>query len=59
MSEPLNITVCVPVLMISVMVRIIITGFEDFGTGSGFWFLFRFTVLKSWTNFRFFDEFFF
>ena len=38
--------------MISVMVRIIITGFEDFG--SGFWFLFRFTVLKNLTNFRFF-----
>ena len=42
-----------PVLMILVMVQIIITGFEDFGSGSNFWF-FQFTVLKNWTNFRFF-----
>jgi len=35
------------------MARIIITGCENFGSGYGFWFLFRFTVLKNWTNFRF------
>jgi len=29
-------------------------GFEDFGSSSGFQFLFRFTVLKNWKNFRFF-----
>jgi len=52
MSEPFNngshSGFWLPVLMISVIVRIIITGFEDFGSGYGFWFLFRFTVLKNW-----------
>ena len=37
--------------MILVIVRIIITGFEDFGSGSGFCFLFRFTVLKKLNKF--------
>ena len=57
MSEPLNnglrSSFWLPVLMISVMVWIIMTGFEDFSSGYGFWFLFRFTVLKNWTNFGF------
>jgi len=60
MSEPLNnssrSSFWLPVLIISVMVQIIITGFENFGLGYGFWFLFWFTVLKNWTNFRFFCE---
>jgi len=51
MSEPLNNGSCsgfwLPVLMILVRVRIIITGFEDFGSGFGFRFLVRFTVLKN------------
>ena len=43
MSEPLNNDsgFQFSVLMILVMIRIIVTGFEDFGLGSGFRFLFR------------------
>ena len=36
--------------MILVMVRIIITGFEEFSSGSGFWFLFQFMVLNKRTR---------
>jgi len=42
--------------MISVMVRIIITGFEDFGSGSSFGVLFQFMLSKNWANFRFFGK---
>jgi len=63
MSKPLNnsprSSFWLPVLMVSVMVWIIITGFEDFGSGYGYQFSFQFTVLKNCTNFIYFYFYFF